>query len=468
MFPADAKHLVVGFGITGLSIVKALKALNVKHIWALDSRENPPNYAEIAPLCEETAVGGFSTALLDQCDYLWLSPGVALATPELQSTLVRLPQSHIGGDIELFARLVEENIIAITGTNGKSTVTTLLGAIFAETGYDLYVGGNLGLPALELWLQYQSRDSADLREPLFILELSSFQLETTTSLKADVGVLLNLSPDHLDRYRDYEHYITSKFRLFAQSNNIMIPAGSTAIEADLMAGMADHRYQFELGKDSIYRFALTDRSASDNDNEQVDYWADLESKMIISREGERVSFRGSHLGGLHNVLNMIAATGAAEIFGASLKAIETGITNYQPLAHRTVKVRTLDGVTYYNDSKATNISSTEAAILGFPERKWVILGGVTKGQDFSILETLLTHNVAGVALIGADYSTILPHIPKNLLCFKSGTLMQAIEDIRQEAAVGDIVLFSPACASFDQFRGFEHRGEVFEAFIQAL
>ncbi len=466
MFPADAKHLVVGFGITGLSIVKALKALNVQHIWAIDSRENPPNYAEIAPLCAEIAVGEFSQPLLNQCDYLWLSPGVALATPQLQTTLRRLPPSHVGGDIELFARLVKENIIAITGTNGKSTVTTLLGAIFAETGYDLYVGGNLGLPALELWLQYQSRDSADLREPLFILELSSFQLETTTSLQADVGVLLNLSPDHLDRYRDYEHYITSKFRLFAQSNTIMIPAGIDAIEADLRAGMADHRYQFELGEDSIYRFALRDRSVSDN--KPVDYWADLEAKMIVSREGERVSFRESHLGGLHNVLNMIAATGAAEIFGAPLKVIERGIENYRPLAHRTVKVRTLDGVTYYNDSKATNISSTEAAILGFPERKWVILGGVTKGQDFSILETLLTHNVAGVALIGADYSTILPHIPKNLPCFKSDTLMQAIEDIRQEATAGDIVLFSPACASFDQFRGFEHRGEVFEALVQAL
>ncbi len=465
MFPTDAKHLVVGFGSTGLSIVKTLNALNAHHIWALDSRKNPPNSAEIAPLCEKVAMGGFSQELLDQCDYLWLSPGIALTTPELQRTLVRLPQSQVGGDIELFARLVEENIIAITGTNGKSTVTTLLGAIFAETGYDLYMGGNLGLPALELWLKYQSRDQSDLREPLFILELSSFQLETTTSLNADVGILLNLSPDHLDRYRDYQHYIDAKFRLFAQSNSLVIPAGVSAIEAELDIGIAEHRYRFESGRDSIYHFALTDRSVSD---QQIDYWADLEAKMILSKEGERVSFRESHLGGLHNVLNMIAATGAAEIFGAPLKAIETGIKKYQPLAHRTVKVRTLNGVTYYNDSKATNISSTEAAILGFPERKWLILGGVAKGQDFSVLETLLTNNVAGIALIGTDYSAILSHIPAAVPYFESQTIEQAIVDIQQQVQPGDIVLFSPACASFDQFKGFEARGQRFEELVQAL
>lgn len=453
MFAAGSKHLVVGFGITGLSIVKALDRLGIQHIFAIDSRENPPNEAEISPFCESMHTGSFESELLDQCDYLWVSPGIAIATPALAKTIARLPAENVGGDIELFARLVQENLIAITGTNGKSTVTTLVGSIFEAAGYDLYMGGNLGMPALDLWLQYCDRVDQS-KMPLFLLELSSFQLETTESLKANIGVVLNLSPDHLDRYRDYQHYIDSKFKLFAQSKSIIIPAIEPAIDDALM------KSQFQ-GFSEVLRFSLAKEEGSQ-------YWANLETKNIESSEKESVNYVGTKLGGTHNILNIVSAVAITESFGVSKEAIERGIQSYQPLAHRSVFVKEIDGVAYFNDSKATNLSSTEAAILGFPERKWLILGGVTKGQDFSALQTLLQNNVAGVALIGHDYSTILPHIPASLPIYESTTLESALTTLKQQAKMGDIILFSPACASFDQFKGFEHRGDVFEALVNSL
>lgn len=448
-----SKHLVVGFGITGLSVVKALNRLGVEHVFAIDSRENPPNEAEITPFCEKLHTGSFESTLLDECDYLWVSPGIAIATPELAKTIARLPAENVGGDIELFARVVRENLIAITGTNGKSTVTTLVGSIFEAAGYDLYMGGNLGTPALDLWLQYCDRENHD-KTPLFLLELSSFQLETTSSLKADIGVILNLSPDHLDRYRDYQHYIDSKFRLLAQSQMIIIPSDESEIDEALL------KSDFQ-GFSKTVRFSLTK-------DDQSQYWANLADKTIESTEKEAIYYGGTKLGGTHNILNIVSAVAIAETFGVTAPAIKAGIESYKPLAHRSVFVREIDGVAYFNDSKATNLSSTKAAILGFPERKWLILGGVTKGQDFASLQTLLLNNVAGVALIGLDYSTILPHIPDSIPVYESQTLETALSTLKEQAKVGDIILFSPACASFDQFKGFEHRGDVFESLVKAL
>lgn len=454
MFAENSKHLVVGFGITGLSIVKALSRLGVNDIYAIDSRQMPPHHDEVKSLCKAIETGSLSSQLLDDCDYLWVSPGVAIGSPELAATIERLPFENVGGDIELFARLVNENIIAVTGTNGKSTVTTLAGAIFREVGYDLYMGGNLGLPALDLWLQYCDRDLNDSREPLFLLELSSFQLETTYSLKADIGVILNLSPDHLDRYRDYQHYVESKFALLKQSETVIVPVDEPLIEAALV----DSRFS---GFSLVQRFSLLA-------NDKSDFYALLEDETIHCKKGEVLSFKGTKLGGTHNILNIVAAVAIAENFGASIEDIEAGIVNYTPLAHRSVFVKELNGVAYYNDSKATNLSSTEAAINGFLQRKWLILGGVTKEQDFTPLETLLQKNVAGVALIGLNYASILAHIPSEVPVIESGTLEAALTALKMRAEEGDIILFSPACASFDQFNGFEHRGEVFEALVHSL
>ncbi len=452
MFPEGSRHLVVGFGITGLSLVKALARLGGLKIAAIDSRENPPNYDDILPYCESVHTGSFETPLLDQCDYLWVSPGIAIATPELQPTISRLPKNHVGGDIELFARLVGEKIIGITGTNGKSTVTTLVGSIFQTAGYDLYMGGNLGTPALDLWQAYCDRPLEEQREPLFLLELSSFQLETTDSLQANIGVILNISPDHLDRYRNYEHYIESKLRLFPQSQAIIVPRGEPHIE----------EYLQKTGQKALY-FALFSEEGED-----IAWSADLTSSTLCYFGKPVVQYGESRLGGQHNLLNMIAAAAIAHQYGVDFEAIERGIQAYEPLPHRSVLVAEIAGVRYFNDSKATNLSSTEAAILGFPEKKWLILGGVTKGQDFSPLKELLRENVLGVALIGEDYSAIKPHIPHNIPLFESGTLERAVKEISAKAEAGEILLFSPACASFDQFKSFEDRGDAFVSIVQQL
>lgn len=454
MFEEGSRHLVVGFGITGLSLVKALHRLGVTEIYAMDSRKTPPNQKDIAPFCTKIHTGSFTTPLLDKCDYLWVSPGVAISTPELQPTIARLPKKNVGGDIELFARLVRKNIIGITGTNGKSTVTTLVGNIFIEAGFDLYMGGNLGMPALDLWQAYCERPLEDKRAPLFLLELSSFQLETTDSLCAEIGVILNISPDHLDRYRDYAHYVDSKLHLLSQCQQVIIPADEPHIEA-LLQKTGHH----------VTRFSLNGQSGK---GDSLEWGADLNNQMLVYQGEALVGYSESRLGGTHNLLNMIAAAAIAYQYGVDAKQIAAGIESYEPLPHRSVFVGEIEGVRYVNDSKATNLSSTAAAILGFPERKWLILGGVTKGQDFSSLQTLLAENVAGVALIGEDYSEIEPHIPRELPCFRSGDLVTAVTTISEQATAGDIVLFSPACASFDQFKSFEDRGDCFVEVINQL
>lgn len=448
----EATHLVVGFGITGLSMVKALRKLGVKTLWAIDSRETPPNHADIEAIADRVAVGGFDEAMLDQCDYLWISPGVPLATEALQNALARLPKEQTGGDIEIFARLIDDPIIGITGTNGKSTVTTMVGNIVKEAGRSLYMGGNLGEPALNLWMQYEEDQSvANVERPVFVLELSSFQLETTYSLQASVGIILNIAPDHLDRYPNFKAYQDTKLTLLDQSEISIVPSDCpAAIEYCEKAGL------------SYQTFSLEDS--------QSDYYADIARKVIIKRTQEMpiVGYGQSRLGGFHNILNMVSSVAICDALHLAHTAIERGLETYEPLPHRCVLAREKDGVRYYNDSKATNIPSTEAAISGFAEPKWLILGGVTKGQDFSTLTPELDDSIKKVYLIGTEISAIISHIPKEIPHEYVETLARAVEKIDQEATSGDVVLFSPACASFDQFKGFEARGDHFIELVNAL
>lgn len=448
MLQREKNHLVVGFGATGLSMVKVLHQIGVKNIWAMDSRETPPNYDAIAHYCSKIATGGFSEELLAETDYLWVSPGVSIKEPLLARYYHALPSDAVGGDIELFARLATGSLIAITGTNGKSTVTTLLGAICRAAKLPLYMGGNLGEPALNLWLQAEADGVA---HPLYLLELSSFQLETTKYLTPDVGVLLNLSPDHLDRYEGYGEYIATKCSLLSMSHRCVIGAELQEIVA--AEGIGDDG--------SMGRFSLSDEGGRSH------YSADLERELILKGGAPLCSYRESRLSGLHNLLNIIAAVAIADTYGVTKEAIEEGIATYQPLAHRSYYVGSIDGVTYINDSKATNIASTIAAIKGFPGRKWLILGGVTKGQDFTELAPYLDDSIVGVVLIGSDYSEILNALPAQIPRYEMVELERAITFLRRRAESGEIVLFSPACASFDQYRSFEARGDHFVALVEA-
>ncbi len=453
----NAKHLIIGFGPTGLSIAKTLKYLGVTTILAMDSRTNPPNQHEIEALVAKSHVGGFDQNLLSECDYLWLSPGVPLSTPELQPTLSRLPKAHIGGDIELFARLANGyDIVGITGTNGKSTVTTLTADILRESGRTTYVGGNLGEPALMLWLKFMNASSNETIElaPIFILELSSFQLETTESLKLNAGAILNLAPDHLDRYPNYEAYIAAKFKLLNMSKKWVVNQD----DERLMKFVSDSPPH------EMCTFSLMEK----NENG----WA-LKMKegfpFALVKDNVKISIDEIPMGGLHNYANVMAAAALAMSCGVVFNAVIKAIHSFKPLPHRCILVRTLKGVKYFNDSKATNLPSTIAAINGFLEPKWLILGGITKSQDFSELAILLPmSNIKKVILIGLDVNDIVSGIHESVPYFYAKTLENAVEYIHQYATEGDVVLFSPACASFDQFENYNVRGKAFEQIVNKL
>lgn len=449
----SAKHLVVGFGITGLSLVKALEKLGAETIWAMDSREAPPNTADIQSIVSDIFTGGFNKTWLDQCDYLWLSPGIPLATVELKDCLQRLPKDHVGGDIELFGLLTQKDtIIGITGTNGKSTVTTLVADIIKADGRNMLVGGNLGEPALNLWLKVQEEQ---ILEPLYVLELSSFQLETTRHLHVKVGAILNLAPDHLDRYDSFDDYASAKFKLLDMSRNWV----ANYDDAYLM-----NHIQQRVTQKPLAGFSLK----GDVGKGWYLVWQN-ELPQSITNHTVAIKLSDISIGGLHNYANVMAASAIVDVIGVKESSLRSAIKNYQALPHRCVLVKEIKGVRYYNDSKATNLPSTVAAIEGFLDPKWIILGGVTKDQDFSELKTLLDRpSILGVYLIGKDISAIEPHIPKKCESHYVETLARALKEIYVRAEAGEVVLFSPACASFDQFNDFNDRGRQFIQLVESL
>ncbi|GBU09542.1 UDP-N-acetylmuramoyl-L-alanine:D-glutamate ligase [Gammaproteobacteria bacterium] len=482
----QARHLIIGFGSTGLSIAKALEHIGIAQINAIDSRDNPPHQYEIKRLCLNIALGDFSLEaaqlLLDECDYIWISPGVALATHALQDTLNRLDITHIGGDIELFGLLTNQldnnnpRIFAITGTNGKSTVTTLLGDMFKAAGFRTYVGGNLGEPALTLWLnwvldknteQYLDKDSDrdiykytyqdshqndNLKDiPIFVLELSSFQLETTRNLNIEVGAILNIEPDHLDRYPSYKDYQKTKFKLWEQAQKLISNQDDLILEKKL-------RLQ---DRPAFAKFTLQHIKRAKNTWYLRDISIYYENKRFIDITKIPIS-------GKHNIANVMAASAMGLAAGIYPEAMIRAIVNFKALPHRCALVATVNGVRYYNDSKATNLPSSIAAIKGFDENKWLIMGGITKDQDFSILKKVLDKSIIKLLLIGEDISQITQYIPDFIDTKYVKTLDAAVEFIYLNAQPLDVALFSPACASFDQFANYNARGAAFIKLVLKL
>ncbi len=457
----SAQHLVIGLGASGQSIVRALNQIGVTDINAFDTRENhiaPDWLQEIASVC----YGQWPAEWLASCEYLWISPGISLQTEALQTCLQRLPAACIGGDIELFARLTQKPVIAITGTNGKSTVTSLVGHLVQQAGIKMPVGGNLGQPALDLW-----NDTENQGEEVagYILELSSFQLETTTSLNVSVGAILNIEPDHLDRYRDFEEYTAAKLKLLPQAKSWVLNLDDQYLIKTVDHWISQHS---EESFKPYYTFSTTQSSADC-------YISDIQDEKQGSvreyccAEHFKLPMDLSPLSGLHNDANVLAVFTIMHAAGLDLNTVSTALPTFQGLAHRCVKVLTdSKGVIWYNDSKATNIPATLAAIKGFTAPKWLILGGVGKEQDFSLLSILTQYAIQGIVLIGKDAALIAQSLPDTILTYQAGDLLHAIEYLNTQVCTGDIVLFSPACASFDQFKSFEHRGECFMNWVQQI
>ncbi|MCW9012691.1 MAG: UDP-N-acetylmuramoyl-L-alanine--D-glutamate ligase [Gammaproteobacteria bacterium] len=435
--------LVVGLGITGLSVVRHLKNQN-QEVVVVDSREQPPGLDELHKLYPEISVyaGEFDQALFMGASKLIVSPGVSIAEPVIQHAVAQ--GVEVVGDVELFAQQVTAPVIAITGSNGKSTVTTLVGEMAKAAGLNVAVGGNIGVPVLDLL-----NSQADL----YVLELSSFQLETLHSLQPVSATVLNISPDHMDRYENFEHYTKVKQSIYQNCKVAVINRDDPCVK-DMTSGQK-FISGFTLGEPAVGDFGLREFDG--------ETWLCKGGKKLIAENA-------LNLGGRHNTANVLAALALGEAANLSIDDMSKALVSFTGLPHRTQWVAEIDGVAWYNDSKGTNVGATLAAIDGLRvENKLILIaGGLAKDADFSALRNAVEDRVRLVVLLGQDAPKIEQSLENIVPVFYAKNMDDAVHIAADLAHVGDSVLLSPACASFDMFQGFAHRGEVFMKAVEDL
>ena len=446
---ATGPTLMVGLGMTGLSIARHLAARGESFAVA-DSRPNPPGLEQLRLEFPDVAVhlGPFDAALFSAAARLVMSPGVSVH--EAAVAAARRCGVEVVGDIELFARSADAPVVGITGSNGKSTVTTLLGEMARAAGRNVRVGGNLGTPALTL-LQESTQAGAP---ELYVLELSSFQLETTASLKCSAATLLNLSSDHLDRHHDMAEYAAIKRRVFA-GDGVMVLNGASSLLRAMAIEVRAMRW-FTLGEPHGRR----------------EYGVcEVDGKSWLCCAGERLLAAGElRIAGRHNWANALAALALGDAIGLPRAAMCDELRRFPGLPHRCQWVDEINGVNWYDDSKGTNVGSTLAALSGMPGDKVVLIaGGEGKGQDFSPLQPVVAARARAVVLIGRDAALIEQALAGAApVIHADSSLEQAVAECARVARRGDSVLLSPACASFDMFNNYVHRAEVFVAAVRGL
>lgn len=424
--------VVVGLGITGLSVVKHLRKNQPQVVVkVIDTRVNPPG-AERLPEDVQLHSGGWNTDWLSDADLIVTNPGIALATPEIQAVLAK--GTTVVGDIELFAWAVQKPVIAITGSNGKSTVTDLTGVMAKAAGLDVGVGGNIGVPALDLLEQ-----DADL----YVLELSSFQLETTSSLKLKAAAFLNLSEDHMDRYQGMSDYRQAKLRIFDH--------------ADLAVVNRDDKETFPDAEVPLVTFG--------SDNQDFGLEVDGNRTWLLEHGQRVVASDELKLVGKHNLSNALVVLALLKAAGVDYHNALNALKNYTGLTHRCQVVADNQGVKWVNDSKATNIASTMAALSGLEStgKLYLLVGGVGKGADFSPLKPIFATLNLQLCCFGADGDDFMP-LHESAIRFD--TMEDVIQQVSSQLKPGDMVMLSPACASFDQFDNFMARGDAFAALAQ--
>ena len=448
--------LVLGLGDTGLSCARWLAARGA-NVSVADTRAEPPHAHRLAELLPDVRLvtGPYDDALLQSAEFLVISPGVPLA----ESAVARAVAAGIEvvGDVELFARAIRAlnsrrehpmRMLAITGSNGKSTVTAMCGDMCRMAGLTTCVAGNIGLPVLDAL--YEIEQGLAPTPQVWVLELSSFQLETTSSLDADAATVLNLSEDHMDRYPDMNAYAAAKARIYSGS-------GVQVVNRDDLRSLA-----MVLPGRHVVSFGL-DRCPQGENFGLCEDELCLGGDMLMPLSALPVA-------GLHNAANALAALALTRALGLPMEALLRGLVHFKGLPHRVEKVAEIEGVTWYDDSKGTNVGATEAALYGMGKRKAVvILGGDGKGQDFSPLKDAVQANARAVLLIGRDATLIAEAIRgSGVQTFPVADLDEAVAQAQYLARPGDAVLLSPACASFDMFRNYVHRAEVFTAAVKKL
>lgn len=441
---SDRRTLIVGLGKTGLSCVRYLSGQG-REIAVADSRLQPPGLDELKVGWPDVPVylGEFDEELFAGFNELIVSPGISIAEPAIAGAAAR--GARIRGDIDLFADAADAPIIAITGSNGKTTVTTLVGEMARAAGRNVQVGGNIGTPALDL---------LDQGADLYVLELSSFQLETTEELGALAATVLNVSDDHMDRYPDKMAYFQAKQRIYRGCKNAIVnldDALSTPMARDTLRFLC-----FGFNRVNPETF-----STRDDDQGTWITWG-LDNLLLASE---------LQLMGRHNISNVMAALALGHAAGLAMEPMLEVARSFRGLPHRCEFVCNLNGVDYINDSKGTNVGATVAAIESLvPDSGKVILiaGGDGKGADFQPLAEPVAACCRALVLIGRDAGKMSEAVGASVPQYRATSLQEAVSLARQAAEPGDRVLLSPACASFDMFRDYNDRGEQFRALVEGL
>ncbi len=443
-------RVIAGLGKTGLSCARYLHSLGEKFAVA-DSRLSPPGLAEFRAEFPATTLelGGFPEAMFMEAAELIVSPGISLQTPAIKAAMDA--GVRVCGDIDLFSRVANKPIVAVTGSNGKSTVVTLVGEMAKAAGIKVGVGGNLdgagAAPALDL-LRNGGSD-------LYVLELSSFQLETTHNLCAEVAVILNLSEDHLDRYTTMQDYLVAKQRIFLGCRQIVANRDDLASALPPTNSAIVHSYGLDVPVVGNWGIVRADGQ---------DFLACGSERLLAVKELK--------IAGKHNVSNALAALALGEAIGLPRQSMLATLRSFPGLPHRCQWVRNLRGVDFYNDSKGTNVGASLVAIESLGElaagKLVLIAGGVDKEADFSGMASHVARFVKLLVLIGRDAGNIAAALKGATEMVFATTLQEAVAISARRATAGDAVLLSPACASFDMFSDFTHRGRVFIEAVEAL
>ncbi|MDX1724149.1 MAG: UDP-N-acetylmuramoyl-L-alanine--D-glutamate ligase [Pseudomonas sp.] len=445
LIASDQFRIVVGLGKSGMSLVRFLARQGLAFA-VVDTRANPPELATLREQFPQVEVrcGELDVDFLCRASELLVSPGLALATPALQEAAAR--GVKLSGDIDLFARYAKAPIVAITGSNAKSTVTTLVGEMAAAAGKKVAVGGNLGVPALDLL-------SDDIE--LYVLELSSFQLETTDQLNAEVATCLNISEDHMDRYASLAAYHLAKHRIFRGARQVVVNRDD-ALSRPLVADDLPC-WLFGLGKPDFKRFGLLIEHGE---------------KSLAFQFDALLPVRELKIRGAHNQSNALAALALGHAAGLPMAPMLETLKRFAGLPHRCQWVGERNGVAYYDDSKATNVGAALAAIEGLGAdivgKLVLIAGGDGKGADFSALAKPVAQYCRAVLLLGRDAERLAAALGEGVPLIRVATLEEAVQRSAELAQSGDAVLLSPACASLDMFKNFEERGRLFAQAVEAL
>jgi UDP-N-acetylmuramoylalanine--D-glutamate ligase len=449
----DKSVLVLGAGDTGISVAAHLRRVGAR-VRVADSRTGAPGSDRLLALDCDVVSGPFTDALFSDAELVVASPGVAVAGPACDPAVARAVAQGktFVGDIELFAweqqALIgtkghQTKVIGITGSNGKSTVTAMTAAICAHAGLNTVVAGNIGVPILDA-LHDTARDGAP---DVYVLELSSFQLETTSSLQLDAAAMLNLSQDHMDRYAAMDDYAAAKKRIFKHARQQVLNREDAASMAMIHGAFSTFGVDAPTTSSD---FGVIDGALAEGSHPLMPVAA-----MPVT--------------GMHNVANALAAFALCRAVGVAQDRLASGMRGFSGLPHRVENVGVLNGITFYDDSKGTNVGSTVAALNGINAPVVLIAGGEGKDQDFTPLTEPIRKRAKAVVLIGKDARVIERAILGSAVpIVHAASMQEAVERAFAEARSGDAVLLSPACASFDMFKNYQHRGEVFAAAVRAL